>query len=276
MKIQSIDPNPIYTFDALIADPGNPPKHVVLPVLSGKVDRLPGRLKALLITGDLQAYTSTSLDVPAQHRTLLGEAIASEMAQLGELTDILPNPLYTGVCIAGDMYAIETLDQMGGLGDVDGVWRRFLDHYRWVVGVGGNHDHFGGKPSTKNAFKRLGNIDALDGEHVVYDDLCLAGVSGIIGQKKKVWRREEKSQIAMITRQLEHNPNILILHQGPNQPQAHLRGSTAIRLALEAHQGEPPLVVCGHCHWKTPLATLDNGTQVLNVDFRVVVLTANG
>jgi hypothetical protein len=34
----------------------------------------------------------------------------------------------------------------------------------------------------------------------------------------------------------------------------------------------PALVVCGHDHWDSPLTTLDNGSQVLNVAGRVVVL----
>lgn len=35
------------------------------------------------------------------------------------------------------------------------------------------------------------------------------------------------------------------------------------------------LVVRGHSHWDEPLAELKSGTQVLNVDARVVVLTEN-
>jgi hypothetical protein len=44
-----------------------------------------------------------------------------------------------------------------------------------------------------------------------------------------------------------------------------------VRHALEA--APPTLLVRGHDHWPVPLATLANGTQVLNVEGRVVVMT---
>jgi hypothetical protein len=43
-----------------------------------------------------------------------------------------------------------------------------------------------------------------------------------------------------------------------------------IREVLLRHP--PTVVVCGHCHWPEPLATLANGTQIVNVDSRMIVL----
>ena len=63
------------------------------------------------------------------------------------------------------------------------------------------------------------------------------------------------------------------MHEGPNHQSAtgSLQGIEEIRELLEL--AAPCLIVRGHCHWPTPLITLDNASQVLNVDGRVVLLT---
>jgi len=67
---------------------------------------------------------------------------------------------------------------------------------------------------------------------------------------------------------------LVVLHGGPDVPELGRLGHPAIREALLEHP--PTLVVCGHCHWKEPLATLANGTQVVNVDSRLIVLRGAG
>ncbi len=47
-----------------------------------------------------------------------------------------------------------------------------------------------------------------------------------------------------------------------------------LREALE--KARPTLVVRGHAYWELPMAVLPNGTQILNVDARVVVVRARG
>ena len=68
--------------------------------------------------------------------------------------------------------------------------------------------------------------------------------------------------------------DVLVMHDGPDVPESRHRGSPVIRQALERLR--PPLVVRGHAYWKQPLVELAGGTQVLNVDGRVVVLRRNG
>lgn len=65
---------------------------------------------------------------------------------------------------------------------------------------------------------------------------------------------------------------MVVMHDGPDAPVARHRGSPIIRQALE--KSEPTFVVRGHAHWNEPFAQLSNGTQVLNVDARVVILTS--
>jgi hypothetical protein len=63
------------------------------------------------------------------------------------------------------------------------------------------------------------------------------------------------------------------MHDGPDSPSDGFRGSPLLREYLEF--AGPKLVVRGHAHWKRPLAELQNGVQVLNVDARVVILLPN-
>ena len=72
---------------------------------------------------------------------------------------------------------------------------------------------------------------------------------------------------------------MLVMHESPaatvksDEPDAvdiELLGRPSVRAVLERSQ--PTLVICGHAYWRIPLATLSNGTQVLNVDSRVVIL----
>ncbi|MCY1079020.1 metallophosphoesterase family protein [Archangium lansingense] len=69
---------------------------------------------------------------------------------------------------------------------------------------------------------------------------------------------------------LRPSPEVLVLHEGPDEPSTERRGSPAIRAELEAR--EELLVICGHSHWDEPLAELSGGAQVLNVDGRAVLL----
>lgn len=65
-------------------------------------------------------------------------------------------------------------------------------------------------------------------------------------------------------------PDVLCLHDGPDDPIGNQEGHASVRQALE--RTHPTLLVRGHRYWTNPLATLRNGTQVLNVNARVVVL----
>jgi hypothetical protein len=70
---------------------------------------------------------------------------------------------------------------------------------------------------------------------------------------------------------LEREPDVLLMHDGPDAPAHRFRGSPLVREVIESC-GDGPLVVRGHAHWKEALVELAGGAQVLNVDARLVVL----
>ena len=242
-----------------------------LPFLRAKVDALPTGLEAIMATADLQGREFPTKE-NAEGR-LLGEHLAEHCALLAE-TGMLPPLDRIGVILAGDLYTRELLDKRGGSGDVRQVWAAFVQRYRWVTGVAGNHDFFGKTPSVPDfkAFVGQPEIHFLDGHVVELDGLKIGGLSGVVGDSaRKLFRREEKAFVSEIKRLGGTSLDLLVMHDGPDGGDTK-RGWSSMREALE--QSRPTLVIRGHAYWQSPLATLRNGTQVLNVDSRVVLLEA--
>lgn len=153
------------------------------------------------------------------------------------------------------------------------VWQAFSSRFRWVAGVGGNHDSFGKTPENIMEFQNEQGIHYLDGNTISVDHIRIAGISGIIGKSNKPFRRLEKDFRKAIQDIVKDLPNILILHEGPNDAEAKLIGNESIRAELATASNL--LVICGHSHWKVPMTTLPKRVQVLNVDTRAVVLRVN-
>ena len=170
--------------------------------------------------------------------------------------------------MAGDFYTVPALDKRGGSGDVSNVWRAFADQFDWVVGVAGNHDTFGADPGAAPRFS--GKLHYLDHNCVCLDGLSIAGLGGIIGNPNRMRRRTEHDFLRAIEDLLEAQPDILLMHEGPDAPKRGFRGAPMVRELIELLR--PELVVRGHAHWDEPFVELDGGVQVLNVDARVVIL----
>lgn len=270
LKLISTPRAPIHIIPTTVVDPQHKqPKRSTLEVLSWVVDELPTGLEALIITGDLQGYDARAFELPASQRRLMGHAVAEELSILCEL-DVLPAAIKTGVLLLGDLWAEPKLDKMGGLGDVQQVWRSFVERFRWVAGVAGNHDLFERAAAFGQTFEGWANTYALDGQVVQVDELSVGGVSGIIGAKGKAWRVPERAQLDQLRRVLNKRPDVLIMHQGPDHPEGLGRGEPKLRALLETQR--VPLACFGHCYWPDPLATLSNGAQLINADSRVIVL----
>lgn len=270
MRILNVDTVPAQTWPYLSAAPGGGVEVRHFPLLRGTVDALPEGVEALLVLSDLQGVAPHALHGGAV--ALLGEVLAETFASLGEVGE-LPLPAHTGVVLAGDLYSEANANVRGASGDVRSVWTAFAAHYRWVVGVAGNHDTFG-TAREQERFKQQPGMFLLDGEAVELDGLRVAGLGGIIGRPSKPGRRAEKEHLRLMSRVLEEAPEVLVLHAGPDVPGTRVRGSAPIREVLESREGL--LVVCGHAHWEEPLAVLHGGAQVLNVDSRAVLLQRGG
>jgi hypothetical protein len=258
-RILSIDPTPIHTLSYQFAKSGGRTAFASLPILLGTVDALPPCLDGLICTSDLQGM------IP-QSSSLLGEALAEEISLLTEL-DVLPSPSGLGVLLAGDLFAEPT--KRGGRGDVRLVWNAFLQRFRWVTGIPGNHDSFGEAAHDLSAFLGQKGLHYLDGTVCDVDGLKVAGVGGIIGNPAKPFRRSEVNYRHVLEECLAQHPDLVLLHESPAIPERSYLGSLNIRAILGSTSN---LVICGHSHWDEPFVQLTNGCQVLNVDARVVIL----
>lgn len=180
----------------------------------------------------------------------------------------LPYPERTGVILAGDLYSAPAANKRGATGDVREVWLAWAKHYRWVCGVQGNHDLFGDKKEQQR-FQNTDALHLLDAEICELDGMRFGGVGKIIGDPKKKGRKSESDFLAELELVTEREPDVLVLHQGPDASRRQ-RGDERVRRVLEHRP--PGLTICGHVHWTDPLAETAFG-QVLNVDARAVVLS---
>jgi len=231
-----------------------------LPIARGTLAApLDAALDALIVCSDLQGVVPG----PGGRSELLGVQVAGVLEQLAR-DGAIPPAARTGVILAGDLYSVPAATRHGGYGDVAKVWGEFAGRFAWVAGVAGNHDDVSG-------VAKLGpRAHLLDGEIAETDGLRIGGVGGIIGNPRKPGRRSEADQLRAIEYTIGRDLDILVLHEGPRggdqQP-----GNDTIRAAIEA--GAVGLTICGHEHWRAPLAVHPHG-QILNVDARVVVLVA--
>lgn len=237
-----------------------------VPVLNA-IGAIPDALDSLLLIGDIQAVDRD--DVPPQDRRLGGIRVAEELALLGQC-GLLPSPDRTGVLLTGDLFTDLSLSKRGGTGDVIPVWRAFSNAFRWVVGVAGNHDLFGNEHGLA-ARLPSGCGTLLDGDIVERDGLRIGGVSGIIGNNAKPWRKPVHAMKESIGSVLQGAPDIVLIHVSPGFPDVPRRGERVIGEVFDTADFDG-LVASGHVHCHDPLMERGN-TLFANVEFRVLALT---
>lgn len=269
MRVLELDEEPFHTLEFLDAAPGGERHRRGLPFMRGRAQGLPEPLEALVLAADLQGRALPGLHAPEDAPLpLLGEAVAEELQALAELEQ-LPPVDRIGVVLAGDLYAAPDARKLGATGDVRAVWQAFARcGFRWVAGVAGNHDLFGSLEEHAALCAEPG-LHVLDGNRVRLDGLEVAGVGGIVGANRKPNRRPPEQFEAVVRSCLRARPQLLVLHEGPCGESDAQRGNRALQDLL---QRQSVLVVCGHVHWRQPLASLPGGAQVVNADGRVIVL----
>ena len=239
-----------------------------LSVFHGRLAQLPDALDAVVVTADLQGreLPGAPKRSPQDSLRLLGEIMPDLLIEFLDALNVNSNANVAAI-LAGDFYTYPDLRGRGGTGDVTAVWQSFADAYQWVIGVGGNHDNFGerSEPFTSS------NSFFLDGDRKEIDGWKFAGVSGVIGNPKKNFRRSHEDFLYVLDEVIAAPTDVLVMHDGPSGGQTGYRG---IEEALEiVEKRRPALVVRGHRHWPTPMVEVKYGVQILNVEQTVVILT---
>ncbi len=227
---------------------------------------IPEALSAILVMSDLQGF---ELPQDRKNPRLLSEVVAEELGTLAELGELSPVAT-TGVLLAGDLYSNPL--KRGGTGDVRHCWRAFREAgFRWICGVAGNHDSFGDGHEFQE-FLSQRDICFLDGRVVELDGLKIAGISGVMGNPRRLFRRKSEVFLRTIEEVVAKRPDVLVLHEGPSaEPESTFPGQKVIRQTLETLP--PTFVLFGHSHWESAEArSLANGTQVINIDARAHLL----
>jgi hypothetical protein len=273
MQITHWNPTPIHTIRYRYARKGGGATEVgTLAITTAVANGLPASLGGLVLTADLQGreliapkphHTAPHRLVGREGKEMLGEVAARELARVCA-DGLLPEAGQLGVVLAGDFWSEPGSTRRGGIGGVGPAWGAFRERFRWAAGVLGNHDRL-------DAEEEWGlDVCVLDGDVVELDGLRIGGVGGIIGHPDKWQRKSETEFRAVLADVLAEAPDLVVLHGGPDVPEFGCLGHPAIREVLLDHP--PTLVVCGHCYWPEPLRALPNGTQVANVDSRLIVL----
>lgn len=263
IRIVNIDPAPFLRVGYLNARSGGGTEASTLEVSAAEATGLGDEYAGIIVASDLQGMAASLEDGQS---VLLGCALADHLVALAD-ADRIPPTSSLGVVLCGDLWSDPRAKKRGGFGDVSEVWRCFAAHFRWVVGVAGNHDGFG---SDRNQRRLRGyhNLHVLDGDLVTLDGVTFGGVGLVAGRSNRPGRRSPEHQTAAIQMVLDESPDVLILHEGPSGDPGQ-RGNDAIRALIE--RGGPPLTLCGHRHWADPMAYIGS-KQILNTDGRALLL----
>lgn len=262
LRITSLSRTPLAQLRYLNASSGRRVMTAHLPLLTGQVCGLPDTVAGLVVTSDLQGRTFED--------RLLGLAVPGWLGDLAT-TGQIPPLEEMGVVLCGDLYARPGSTRRGGSGDVREIWGGFTKSARWVVGVAGNHDRLGETPQDLEDFRRSAGARFLDGSATTVDGLVVAGVSGVVGDSDRPWRRTLPQYLTPLERALRSRPDVLVLHDGPDEPALGGRGQAAIREVLKRHP-RPALLCRGHARWPEQFSDSLRPWQVLNADSIVAVL----
>lgn len=260
MRLKNIERTPFHAMRYWTSGSKGTPRLRELPFFRATAEGLPESIQSLILVSDLQGREYVSRSLRGKER-LLGEAVADELAKLKEEKAL---PEISAVLMCGDLYDYPDCRKTGGSGNVAPVFHAFATTAKEVVGVLGNHDLL----APTEQFPT--NVTLLDGEEVVISGLRVGGISGIIGDPKRHNRRSEDQFLQVLESVTQQCPDILLLHQGPEDSQRGQLGDPAITLSLET--GFSGLTVFGHTHWPDHFCIDLGDGQAVNVDARILIV----
>jgi hypothetical protein len=265
VRINSIEPDPLVTMDFTHSGPDGDQRVGTLPIVTAFASFPPGPLDALILTAGLKGVRGVPEVRPV---CPLGVAVAiwlETMTSAGSL----PSCKRTGVILAGGFNSHENHQDDDEVGIATAVWYAFSRRWKWVAGVAGEGDSAVPDQYDQESSDHKGTF-LLDGRAVDLDSLRIGGVGGILDDGINPDSPSGSARFRTLSGLAGIGVDLLVLHESPHGGRDGQPGSAALRDLLESLP--PMLVVCGHDCWDSPMVTLDNGTQILNVAGRVVVL----
>lgn len=273
IRIASVAKTPIHVISYRYPKTGGGIAIGEFPIYCAAAEGLPEAVGGIVATSDLQGVelAESASGTPR----LIGHAVAEELYLLLSESEKTSDPSKTGVILAGDLHVAPDLGKRGGKGDVRDIWHTFRSYFKWVAGVAGNHDRFGTDREDLDEFAACDGICYLDGTVKTVRSMRIGGVGGIIGNPRKPFRREESEYLERVRSVVSAQPDMMILHESPVVSEASYKGTPGLRAFLE--KLPPVFVLCGHRHWAYPgIWTLSNGTQILNLEGRAILIDRTG
>ncbi len=256
MKILDVAEDPFHSISFRSSGKNGRAVRRSLPFCFVTVKGLPKKIGCIVVSADLQGREGQGKN------RLLGRVVAEELAVLEKQKTI---PKVGLVLLAGDLYDVPGCDSRGGTGKVTKVWNAFAKRFPYVMGVHGNHD-------IVTEDELLENVCILDGTVSHCSGLTFGGVSGVIGRIDRNQRKTEDDFMAALKSVTKHKPDLVLLHEGPDDPERKQRGNPVIREHLERKYNG--ITVFGHRFWEQPFQSFGK-SQLLNTDSRVFVLLNN-
>ena len=264
LYVANILPEPLETIPFLTVPPqGVEPVEYNLPIYHGTIEGLPATTDALVVASDLQGIVRK-----AGAELLLGEVVPDTLKLIFDVYFPALNCTNSTALLCGDLYT--NLLKRGQSGNPIDVWRAFSRVFGATVGIAGNHDDFA--PDDLPALRQLPGTQLMLNDISETSDLRIGGLSGIIGRADKPFRRPEAAYLQALEKLLARQPDIMLTHLSPAVAAAGLQGDERVTAAVR--RGPPTVLCCGHSHWPghQPVP-LGHGTQVLNADAKVFLLT---
>ncbi len=101
----------------------------------------------------------------------------------------------------------------------------------------------------------------------------IEGFSGIVGRETWNQRKNEARFRDAMKKTADLRPDVLLLHQGPDDASNRQPGAPFIQAFLERNGSS--VVFFGRCHGQVPMIEI-GAHQVLNVDNRLCLFVAQG
>ena len=274
----TIDTHPAYRIQFLVPQSNSQLKLEAIEVFFGQIKlNIKTSIEALIITADLQGVVlrdTLSKELVTESFSNISLEELNQMESDG-LIEILPVGLVIPdnlkalllerkissekvlALLCGDLFGTT---KRGGSGEVTNIWENFENTFGKVVGVLGNHD----------ILQADASFHLLDGNIISFEGLQIGGISGVIGNPKKVNRKDPNTYRLLLTGILQKKPDIVIIHECPEVTTDSLPGREDLaRWLKESRNGT--FICTGHVPWNVLMADIPPH-KILNIEQRVVIL----